>query len=142
LDAETSELEGAALHRHLERCPTCASLAAEQRGLTELLRAAPLEEPQRTLSVHGAGARKAWPARRRIALAAAFAVSAASAVAILSVPSPSGLLVPSSALSFANAHEEIEFAQSKNLTLEPFLGSNGVSVLAEAVPVFSQRALR
>jgi predicted anti-sigma-YlaC factor YlaD len=142
LDAETSELEDAALQRHLERCTACASLAEELRGLTEVLRAAPLDEPRRSLPALGARIRRPRPARRRIALVAAFAVSVGSAVAILSVPSPSGLIVPSSALRFANAHEEIEFAQSKNLSLEPFLGSSEASVLAIAVPVFSQRALR
>ena len=142
MDAETSELEDAALHRHLEWCTTCAALATELRGVTELLRGASLVEPRRAFSVDRARVRRAWPARRPIALAAAFAVSVASAIAILSVPSPSGLLVPSSALRFANAHQEIEFAQSKNLTLEPFLGSSEAGVLAIAVPVFSQRALR
>jgi predicted anti-sigma-YlaC factor YlaD len=139
LDGETSDLEAAALDRHLERCPTCAGFAAELGGFTELLRSVPLAEPRRSLSLPPRRTRKLRPLSRRVALAAAFAVSVGSAFAILSVPGPSALLVPSSALRFASTHEELEFAQSKNLTLEPFLGANAFAV---EVPVFSERALR
>jgi predicted anti-sigma-YlaC factor YlaD len=143
LDGETSELEAAAVRRHVGRCADCARLAVELGGLTERLRATPLDEPRRPLTVP-AGRTRTFrrPVQRRVALAAAFAVSVASAVAVISVPSPSTLLVQSSALRFTNANEEIEFAQSKNLTLEPFLGSLGVNAFAVEVPVFSERALR
>jgi anti-sigma factor RsiW len=142
LDGETSELEDAAVQRHLGRCDACASLAVELGALTELLRAVPLDEPRRALSVPTVHPQRVRALQRRFALAAALAVSVASAVAVLTVPSPSGLLVPSSALRFANAHQELQFAQSKNLTLEPFLGASGETVLGVEVPVFSQRALR
>lgn len=142
LDGETSDLEDAALRRHLERCTACAGLAAEVEGFTELLRKAPLDEPVAPPRAPFARRRGARPGPRRLALAAACAVTIGSAVAVLSVPSPSNLLVPSSALRFANTHEELEFAQSKNLTLEPFLGAAGQRALSAEVPLFSQRALR
>ncbi len=142
LDGETSDLEEAALRRHLERCASCAGRAAEIGGFTRLLRAAPLDEPERPLSVSGARVRPVRPRPRRVALAAVIAASVASAVAILAVPGPPGLLVQSSALRFTSTHEEITFAQSKHLSLEPFLASVDPSMLLVEVPAFSQRALR
>src|SRR5436190_431985 len=42
LDGELTELEAAALDRHLERCERCNAYAAELGSMTHLLRAAPL----------------------------------------------------------------------------------------------------
>jgi len=143
LDGEISHLDDAALTRHLERCAECSGAAAEVAGITELLRVSDLDEPERPFELPGTrwGRR---PARRRIAIAAAaFVVTVGSAVAVISVPSPSGLLVPSSsALRFANTRQEIEFVQNKNLTLEPFPSLGVAESLEAAVPAFSQRALR
>jgi predicted anti-sigma-YlaC factor YlaD len=44
LDGELSLLERAMLKRHLQRCGPCAAYARDVGGLTELLRAAPMEQ--------------------------------------------------------------------------------------------------
>ena len=51
LDGEASELEVAALERHLAVCPRCREIAAETASLTYLLREAPLVELERPVVV-------------------------------------------------------------------------------------------
>ena len=51
LDGEASELEVAALERHLAVCPRCREIAAETAALTYLLREAPLVELERPIVV-------------------------------------------------------------------------------------------
>jgi predicted anti-sigma-YlaC factor YlaD len=143
LDGEISDLEEAALQRHLERCTPCGALAAELAGLTELLRAAPLEEPRRSLAPEPSRGWRKRPARRRVGAALAFAASLGSAFAILSVPTVPELLVPAGgAIHFANHRDAMRFVRSKDHTLEPFLGVSDAAALRVSVPVFSQRALR
>src|SRR5476651_776518 len=125
LDGEISDLEEAALRRHLERCAACGSLATELAGLTGLLRAAPLEEPRRSLAPEYARGRRRRPARRRLGVALALAASIGSVVAILSVPTTPELGPPTSALQFGNGREAIQFELHKAHTLEPFLGVPG-----------------
>jgi len=142
LDGEISELEEAALRRHLERCTACGALAAELTGLTELLRAAPLEEPRRSFVPEYARSRRRRPARRRLGVALAFAVSVGSAVAIVSLPTAPGLVPSSSALQFGNGRAAIQFELHKAHTLEPFLGVSSVRAIPAPVPDFSRRELR
>jgi predicted anti-sigma-YlaC factor YlaD len=143
LDGEISDLEEAALCRHLERCAACGALAEELVGLTELLRATPFSEPRRSIVPERARGRRRQPARRRVGVALAFAATVGSAFVVLLGPSsPEPSVAASSALQFGSRHEAIEFARSKDHTLEPFLGVQGASAFPAPVPVFSQRALR
>jgi predicted anti-sigma-YlaC factor YlaD len=144
LDSEISDLEEAAVRRHVERCTTCAIIAAEFRGITEVLRAEPLDEPRRRFAVPVRCSRRSRLATRRVGFAAAaFAVSVASAVAVISLPSKPELVMPTtSALQFDNGREAAQFAQRKEHALEPFLGVDDAPASPAEVPVFSQRALR
>jgi anti-sigma factor RsiW len=56
LDGELSQLERALLAAHLRRCAECAAAVGEMRGVTALLRAAPVEEPEQSFA----------PPRRRL----------------------------------------------------------------------------
>ena len=75
VDGELSHLEGVFLAAHLRRCGECEGFAEDVRALTDLIRAAPLERPQRTFDL---------PARRpararvlgRVAIATALVVLA------------------------------------------------------------------
>jgi hypothetical protein len=72
LDGELSELEGALLRAHLDRCAACAAFANGVRTFTRELRAAPLEEPARMPLLPGAA--------RRVRVRTLQAVAAAAAV--------------------------------------------------------------
>jgi len=74
LDGELSELEGAMLGSHLERCKTCRAFAAEAVGFTLALRASPLESLERPITLPAA--RRS--ARRAVQFGAAAALVAAS----------------------------------------------------------------
>src|SRR4051794_26816010 len=72
LDGELSTGERAMLRRHVQRCESCAEYAVTVAGLTELLRAAPLEEFR--LSTTFAGRRRRLsPLVRNVAAVAAVA---------------------------------------------------------------------
>jgi Putative zinc-finger len=73
LDAELSELEGAMLRAHLERCGPCATFQAEATVSTYRLRLAPLEPLLAPVVL---------PSRRRSA-SRALQVGAAAAVAVV-----------------------------------------------------------
>ena len=87
LDDELSELGAARLHRHLCRCPACATVAVGITAATHTLRDAPLEEPLATVTV---------PSRRlgvlRVSLAAAVALIAAGGLAGSLAPEPQAAL--------------------------------------------------
>ena len=51
LDGELSQLEHAFVDRHLERCAGCADYAAELEAVAQLLRSAPLEQPEWTFAL-------------------------------------------------------------------------------------------
>ncbi len=85
LDGELSQLEGVLLERHLDRCPACAEFAADTAVLTSALRAAPLVELERPVTL---------PLRRRVGFgirsaggwAAAASVAAAALLAMITLP--------------------------------------------------------
>jgi predicted anti-sigma-YlaC factor YlaD len=76
LDGELSQLERELLAAHLRDCAACASFARRTWALTHLVRAAPLETPQRRLDVLPVEP----PRRRRRAAALQVAVAATLAV--------------------------------------------------------------
>src|SRR5262245_48808778 len=73
LDAELSELEGAMLRSHVDRCAPCATYQSEVTALTYRLRLAPLEPLLAPVVL---------PSRRR-SVSRALQVGAAAAVAIV-----------------------------------------------------------
>ena len=77
LDRELSELERAALQRHVASCSSCAAFAGRLTAVTAALRSAPLARPLQLVVVPVAPRR----ARRRQQLAVSRAVLAAVAAA-------------------------------------------------------------
>jgi predicted anti-sigma-YlaC factor YlaD len=74
LDGELSQVERAHLRAHVGRCTDCAAYARDLDGLTQELRAAPLQRP------HGrVPARRRRPAARRLRLGLVAAVVAIAA---------------------------------------------------------------
>jgi len=117
LDDELSELEGAALDRHLAQCPRCRSVAAETLGFTQLLREAPLVEVGRRIVVTSPRRARARLVRRTAAaVVLAGGVAAASIAAYVST---TGEPEPSAALAFRSLHEQQKFVRSELIKLEP-----------------------
>ena len=80
LDGELSELESARLAAHVRDCPACSLYTQEITTIAELLRAAPLEQPELDVTLPQ---RRALPGLRVAAAAAAVvAVAAGSTVAL------------------------------------------------------------
>jgi predicted anti-sigma-YlaC factor YlaD len=117
LDGELSELEGAALDRHLVDCPGCRTVAARTLLVTRMLRDEPLSPPRRRIVVHSTRRARARLVRRTTAaIALAGAVATATVLALISQPSPA---TPSSALVFRDMHEHHQFVRAELLRLEP-----------------------
>jgi hypothetical protein len=72
LDGELSMGGRAMLRHHVRRCESCAEYAATVAGLTEILRAAPLEEFRLPVSL-GGRRRRVFPVVRNVAAVAAVA---------------------------------------------------------------------
>jgi predicted anti-sigma-YlaC factor YlaD len=118
LDGELSEFEQALLNGHLERCPSCRSFAAELRGLTAALRAAPVEEPEAPLV--------SLPSRRRLPLralpvgvaaaAATVAIGLAAVAGSLQTQRPGSLSVNRSPI---NAREAAELRTLRGVVFQP-----------------------
>jgi predicted anti-sigma-YlaC factor YlaD len=72
LDGGLSELESAALDRHLGACARCAAAVAEIEAATELVRAAPLVPPSRRFELPR---RPVRPVARLAAIAAVVALA-------------------------------------------------------------------
>ena|SRR5436190_7881946 len=134
LDGELTELEAAALDRHLERCERCNAYAAELGSMTHLLRAAPLVEPRRTLVSFPE--RRGRKVARRALLGLALAGGAASAAAalVLGVGSSS---TSTSALGFRSVQEQIRFVHAEQHRLEPSQHGVPIVTLAPQVAVRS-----
>jgi predicted anti-sigma-YlaC factor YlaD len=122
LDHELSELESAALDKHLAQCGRCFAIAAEMTGITQLLRVAPLVEPERRVAVASPRRARSRLVRRTAAgLALAFGVAAASVVAVFSgVGSTGSDSHASSALVFRNMAEQHRFVRAELQRLEPY----------------------
>jgi len=117
LDGELSQLEQAALARHLEECVRCREVATDVNAFTHVLRAAPLVELERPVVVAPPRRARAQVARRAavtLAFAALAGVSALGGVVLTS-----GGTNAHSALSFRNAQEQRRFAHVEARRLEP-----------------------
>ena len=117
LDGELSQLEQAALGRHVEACDRCREVASEVSAFTRLIREAPLVELERPVTVAVPGRARAQVARRA-AVSLAFAALAGVA-ALGGVVFTSGGANAHSALSFRNAQEQRRFAHVEARRLEP-----------------------
>jgi anti-sigma factor RsiW len=117
LDGELSQLERAALGRHLDGCPRCREIGADVRAFTTLLREAPLAELYRPVELPAARRARARTVRR-VGASLAFAMVTAFAVAG-AVLFPSGGASPHSAFAFRNAQEQQRFANMETQRLEP-----------------------
>ena len=117
LDGELSQLERAALGRHLAGCVRCRELGADVRAFTSLMREAPLVELGRPVELPPARRARARTAKR-VAASLAFAVLTAFAIAGAAI-FPSGSSTPRSALAFRNAQEQQRFANLETQRLEP-----------------------
>ena len=117
LDGELSELETAALDRHLEACPRCLELSRRVGGFTWMLRDQPLVEiPAPVYVAATARRRRARVARRGGAvLAFAAALGAVASFVIL----PHGAAPATSALSFRSLAEQKKFATVEHVRAEP-----------------------
>jgi len=117
LDGELSQLEQAALARHLDDCARCRAAGADVNAFTRLLRDAPLLELERPVAV-------AAPRRARVVVARRAAVTLAFA-ALATVAALGGVVLTSggtsahSAFSFRNAQEQRRFAHVEATRLEP-----------------------
>ena len=117
LDGELSQLERAALGRHLGGCARCREMSADVRAFTTLMREAPLVELGRPVELPPARRARARTARR---VAASLAFAALTAVAVAgAVFFPSGGSSPRSALAFRSAQEQERFASLETQRLEP-----------------------
>jgi predicted anti-sigma-YlaC factor YlaD len=117
LDGELSELEGAALDRHLAQCAGCRTLSVETVAFTQFLREAPLVEVGRRIVVtHPGRARARLVRRAAAAVALAGAVTAASVVGVLHRSADSD---PAAALAFRSVKEQRQFVRAELIRLEP-----------------------
>jgi predicted anti-sigma-YlaC factor YlaD len=81
VDGMLSPFEEALLDRHLKRCADCNAFAAGLTAQTQLLRAAPLEEPLRAIAI--APSARGQIRRRATGLGSALAVAATAAMITL-----------------------------------------------------------
>ena len=117
LDGEASELENAALERHLATCSRCSEIAGDTAFLTRLLREAPLVELTRPIVVTSPRrVRKQLVRRTAAVFVVAAALAAAAGMTLFSDSSPKH---PSSALNFRNLHEQRQFVRAELIRLEP-----------------------
>ena len=114
LDGEISEFEEARLEEHLRSCADCRALAGELEGLTETLRATPLEEP---------GIAFRPPRRRYVGAYAVRAVSATAAVAVMAVSGLVGLtgIVAPKVSTNATAAADVRVARERIAVKEQLL---------------------
>jgi predicted anti-sigma-YlaC factor YlaD len=117
LDGELSQLERAALARHLSRCVGCREVSRDFGAFTRMLREAPLIVLEREVA-HVAPQRARARMVRRAGFSLAFAGLASAAVLggfALSGPSKGS----GSALAFQNLEQQQRFADVEVRRLEP-----------------------
>jgi predicted anti-sigma-YlaC factor YlaD len=105
LDGELSDFERALLDSHLARCPSCRVFAGDLGGVTERLRAAPLEQPAIAITLP----RRRFVALGRIQVGAA----AAAVVSVVGIGALFGLLNSSATTPRPNAANLASMATEK-----------------------------
>jgi len=137
LDGELSELEDAALARHLDSCPRCLALSARVGGFTWMLRGQPLVEiPHPVVVVPNRSRRRIRAAGRGGAVLAFAAVLGASASLFVL---PHGGSPTTSALGFRTLAEQKRFAHVEHVRAEPETFVTAATI--PTVPTFGARAL-
>ncbi len=137
LDGEASELETAALRRHLGHCEACAAVSGETAGFTELIRLAPPAAVGAPVAVAVPHTRRARIARRTAAtLVLAAALGAGAGVLTLPHSSPAA---SSNALGLATPKQRLTFAAAEGLRAEP--KSLAPTHSSQLSPPFASRVL-
>ena len=139
LDGELSELEEAALDRHLEACPRCLALSARVGGFTWMLREQPLLEVPSPVVVAPLRSRRRARAAGKGGLVLAFAAAIGSAAALFVLPH--GGTPTTSALGFSSVAQQQRFAHVQHLRTEPQTFVTAATIPAVSVPSFASRAL-
>ena len=117
LDGELSQLEQAALARHLSGCASCRAVSTEVWGFTRMLREAPLIVLEREVA-YRAPRRARARIVRRTGLSLAFAgLTAAAVLGGFAGRGPSTGL--GSALAFQNLEQQQVFANVEVRRIEP-----------------------
>jgi len=119
LDGELSELEGAGLDRHLERCPSCSALAVELAGIAQSMRGARLVELDQKRPAAAPSRRPARALPRPRVYAAVGTCAAAAALAFAFFGASGGTPASQTALQFQSARQEAQFVRLHELRIEP-----------------------
>jgi ferric-dicitrate binding protein FerR (iron transport regulator) len=135
LDGELSELEQAALARHLDACSACRAVSAHVGGFTWLLRDAPLVEVERPVLAPRPQTARARVGRGVAALAFAVAVGAVAASLIL----PQGSGKTPSSFNFRSVAEQKRFVRD-HVRGEP--RTFAAAYVVPSLPSLAARALR
>lgn len=123
LDAQLSDFESALLEAHLARCPDCRAFAQTAAGLTQMLRAAPLEECSFSLQV---------PHRRGVRANGLRVVSAAAVAAVIGLSGSTSLNLSASRTPSASVRVDREVIGLKDRQLSE-LDATGVRKAARTV---------
>jgi len=137
LDEELSELEDAALARHLDSCPRCLALSARVGGFTWMLRSEPAVEIPHPVVVAPLRSRRRIRAAGRGGAVLAFAAVIGASAALFVVPR--GPHATDSALGFRTLAEQKRFAHVEHVRAEPETFVTAATI--PAVPSFGARAL-
>src|SRR5215831_16267257 len=97
LDGELSQLERALLDRHLERCPDCAAFADDAASFTSALRAAEPVRLEAPIRIPFRRRRAREVVRNSSAWVAAASVAATALLAVMTLPSQSGVATSAAA---------------------------------------------
>jgi anti-sigma factor RsiW len=117
LDGELSQLEQAALARHLRSCARCQAVSTQFSSFTRLLREAPLIELEREPAYAAPDRIRARVARRAGFSLAFVSLAAAAVFGGLVLSGSSGGL--GSALAFQSVEQQQHFADIEVRRLEP-----------------------
>lgn len=123
LDAQLSNFESALLEAHLASCPGCRAFAQTATGLTQMLRAAPLEECSFSFQV---------PHRRGVRVYGLRVVSAAAVAAVIGLSGLASLNLSASHSPSASVRVDREVIGLKERQLSE-LDATGVRKAARTV---------
>ena len=117
LDGELSEIEGAALGRHVDHCLACAASRTELGGFTRVVRAVAPVSPREPVTVAMPRAlRKQLVRRGAISVLVATTIAAGAGLFTLQQSPP---VTASSTLGLATQQQRMEFAAVEGVRAEP-----------------------